>query len=235
MRASGARISLTTPGDARSSRGAAGFGAGRIRVAGSDDPVEALHHVLRGQRRAVVEPDAVAETEGPRRARRATPTTATASPGSTSLATVAVLHEGVEDLAGDERARALRARWPDRGAAGRTGRPTRRTRPGPRRAGAGTPRTSTKSSEPEHGTHMPVIRTESPRRAIGTARIGCSRGARRASAESRPVGRRIVSMAPNVHCMESSSRNSERSGTRCRVSRLRRVPSGVTPSANRKK
>ena len=82
--------------------GSSGIHRRRIRVSRSNQPLEAVHHVLRSQRRAVVEPDALAETKrpdepvsrhGPVHGQRRFDV----------AATVGVAQERVEDLAGDQR------------------------------------------------------------------------------------------------------------------------------------
>jgi hypothetical protein len=70
-------------------------------MAGDDETLQAVHHVVGGERRAVVEAHTVAEPEGPDQAvPRGCPLHS--QPRLDVAAALPVLHEGVEDLAGDE-------------------------------------------------------------------------------------------------------------------------------------
>ena len=83
-------------------RGSGGVHRRRIRVSGSNQPLQAVRHVPRSQRRAVMEPDTLAETKRPDEPiSRHGPLDGERR--FDIAATVGVAQERVEDLAGDQR------------------------------------------------------------------------------------------------------------------------------------
>ena len=129
--------------------GSGGIHRRRIRVSRANQPLQAVDHVLRSQRRAVVEPDALAQTKrpdepisrhGPLHGQRRFDV----------AATVGVAQEGVEDLAGDERHGSFERgrRIEARGQNGKADAEIARFR----RPARGNTEDEHQEQEPEHGT-----------------------------------------------------------------------------------